>query len=264
MNIINAIISGILEGLTEFLPVSSTGHLILAHSAMGIREDEFVKSFQIAIQLGAILAVVVVYYKRFFQNLELYKKLIVAFIPTWIAGYLLRKMIREYLFNTNVVGVSLVLGGVILLFADRLGKKNDKPIEKPEDIGMMNAFLIGVFQCIAMIPGISRAAATIIGGIYVGFEKKTAVEFSFLLAIPTMFAATGYDLLKTDQSFDAHQWTMIGLGGFTAFVCALMVVKSFIPLIEKYGFRAFGFYRIILGLAFLSLSYFGLLQLTEA
>lgn len=251
MNIIQTIILAIIEGLTEFLPVSSTGHMILASSAMKIHEDEFVKTFEIAIQLGAILAIALMYVKRFLQGIEIYTKLLVAFIPTAIIGFLAYDFIKEYLFNPIVVSVSLIIGGIVLIWIDKKVVSKETEVETLEKIPYKNAFFIGLMQCLAMIPGTSRAAATIIGGVFNRLDKKQATEFSFLLAIPTMFAATGYDLLKTPVNFSDDEIMLLGIGLVFAFISAWFAVKLFLKLVENYGFKHFGYYRIIIGLIFL-------------
>jgi len=251
MNIIQTIILAIIEGLTEFLPVSSTGHMILASSAMKIHEDEFVKTFEIFIQLGAILAIALMYIKRFLQGIEIYTKLFVAFIPTAIIGFLAYDFIKTYLFNPVVVSISLILGGIVLIWVDKRVVSTESKVDTLEKIPFKNAFYIGLMQCLSMIPGTSRAAATIIGGVFNKLDKKQATEFSFLLAIPTMFAATGYDLLKSPVNFDKHEITLLAIGLLFAFVSAWFAVKIFLKIVENYGFKHFGYYRIIIGLIFL-------------
>jgi undecaprenyl-diphosphatase len=251
MGIIETIILAIIEGLTEFLPVSSTGHMILASSAMKIHEDEFVKTFEIFIQLGAILAIALMYIKRFLQGIEIYTKLLVAFIPTAVIGFLAYDFIKAYLFNPVVVSISLILGGIVLIWIDKRVVNKQTEVETLESIPIKNAFFIGLMQCLSMIPGTSRAAATIIGGVFNKLDKKQATEFSFLLAIPTMFAATGYDLLKTPVDFDTHEITLLSIGLLFAFVSAWFAVKIFLRIVENYGFKHFGYYRIIIGLIFL-------------
>jgi undecaprenyl-diphosphatase len=247
---------GIIEGLTEFLPVSSTGHMILASAAMGIGKEEFVKSFEIVIQLGAILSVLTLYYKRFLVSAEIYLKLIAAFIPTGIVGLLAYKTIKRYLFNPFIVSGTLIAGGIALILFDRWTEGRKARFASTENISYGGAVLIGFVQCISMIPGVSRAAAAIFGGLLAGFDREQATEFSFLLAIPTMFAATGYDLFKTSAHFNGGQWTFLLAGGVVAFLSALVAVKAFIALVPKYGFRYFGYYRIFLGALFLAVSLF--------
>ena len=252
MSILQAIILAIIEGLTEFLPVSSTGHMILASTIMGIQEAAFVDNFEIAIQLGAILAIVLLYARRFLVGINLYIKLAIAFFPTAVIGFLAYGFIKAYLFNSTVVAISLIFGGIVLVVLDKFTKGDGS--DPGVDIDQMtnkNAFLIGLFQCISMIPGVSRAAATIIGGISTGLSKKQAMEFSFLLAVPTMFAATGYDLLKSSFSFSKEEVTLLGIGMIISFVTAIFAVKLFVKLVENYGFKQFGYYRIVIGVLFL-------------
>ena len=251
MTIIEVFVLGIIEGLTEFLPVSSTGHLILASNLMGTSNDDFLKTFEIAIQLGAILSVVIIYFKRFIVGLNIYKKLFVAFIPTGIVGFLAYKTIKLYLFNPYIVSTMLILGGIALIVLDRWSASRVSTFEKAEDLPLSGAFIVGLVQCLSMIPGVSRAAATIFGGLIAGLDRKQATEFSFLLAVPTMCAATGYDLLKTGTGFNNEQWLLLAMGGLVSFVSAMIAIKFFIYAVARYGFRHFGYYRILIGLAFL-------------
>jgi len=253
MGIFETIILAIIEGLTEFLPVSSTGHMILASAAMKIQETEFLKTFEIAIQLGAILAIVLMYIKRFLQGIEIYLKLAAAFIPTAIVGFLAYGFIKSVLFSPIVVSVSLIVGGIILVLIDRRVVSRTSTTETLEKIPYKNAFYIGLIQCLSMIPGTSRAAATIVGGVFNGLDKKQATEFSFLLAVPTMFAATGYDLLKTPVNFTRHEILLLAIGLIGAFISAWIAVKIFLSIVEKYGFKHFGYYRIAIGIIFLLL-----------
>lgn len=251
MGIFETIVLAIIEGLTEFLPVSSTGHMILASSAMNIHDDEFVKTFEIVIQLGAIFAIALMYIKRFFQGITIYTKLFIAFIPTVIIGFAAYDFIKAYLFNPIVVSISLIIGGVILIWIDNKVMNTESETDSLENIPYKNAFYIGLMQCLSMIPGTSRAAATIIGGVFNKLNKKQATEFSFLLAIPTMFAATGYDLLKTPANFDKPEIIMLIIGLVFAFISAWFAVKIFLKIVENYGFKYFGYYRIIIGSIFL-------------
>lgn len=255
MNFIQAIILAIVEGLTEFLPVSSTGHMILVSALMGLNDDNFVKSFEIAIQMGAILSVVVLYYKKFLVSIDIYLKLITAFLPTGIIGFFAYKTIKTYLFNPIVVSIALIIGGVILIILDKWSEKRKSSIDSIENVSYPKALVIGLIQCLSMIPGMSRAASTIFGGLLAGFDRKQAAEFSFLLAIPTMFAATGYDLLKTGTDFTSHQYQLLGVGCVFAFIFALLAIKTFITFIAKYGFTIFGYYRIVIGILFLIISW---------
>lgn len=249
MNFWQAIILAIVEGITEFLPISSTGHMIIASSVMGISESEFVKMFTVNIQFGAILSVVVLYWKRFFQSLDFYYKLFVAFLPAAFFGLLLNDLIDSLLENVTVVAVTLLVGGIILLFIDKIANTT----EDNKEITFPKALKIGFFQCIAMIPGVSRSAATIIGGMFLGFSRKQAAEFSFFLAVPTMAAAAGYKFLKTYESIQADDIQILLIGNFVAFVVAMLAIRFFISFLTKYGFKVFGYYRIILGLVLLGL-----------
>jgi len=251
MTLIQSIIIAIIEGITEFLPISSTGHMILASSLMKIHEDDFVKTFEISIQLGAIMAIVFMYIKRFLQGITIYLKLAIAFIPTAIVGFFAYSFIKAYLFNPVIVAVSLIVGGIILILIDRKVVSRKSQTDVLENITYKNAFFIGLIQCFSMIPGVSRAAATIIGGVFNGLDKKQATEFSFLLAVPTMFAASGYDLLKTPVVFTNHEIILLSIGFIIAMVTAWIAVKIFIKLVENYGFKYFGYYRIIIGIIFL-------------
>lgn len=251
MDILQAIILSIVEGITEFLPVSSTGHMILASYIMKIHEHAFVKTFEIGIQIGAILAIVMLYYKRFIQGLTIYIKLFIAFIPTAVVGFLAYKTIKTYLFNPLGVSLALIIGGVILIVIDKWVVTRESRYAEIEEISYKNAFLIGLAQCVSMIPGVSRAAATIIGGVANGLNKKQATEFSFLLAVPTMCAATGYDLLKTDATFSSHELMLLAIGLVGAFISAWLAVKLFIRFVENHGFKTFGYYRIFIVIVFL-------------
>lgn len=253
MTIIQAIIIAIVEGLTEFLPVSSTGHMILTSSILGVENNAFLKTFEISIQLGAILAIVIMYIKRFFKSFEIYIKLIAAFIPTALVGFLAYGFIKEYLFNPMIVAVTLIVGGIILILINRKMVSQVSKYKEVEDVSVKNAFFIGLIQCISMIPGVSRAAATIVGGTFNGFNKKQAMEFSFLLAVPTMAAATGYDLLKTSVQFSHNDIVLLIVGLVTAFIVAWIAVKAFISFVEKHGFAFFGWYRIAIGILYLIL-----------
>ncbi|MCF0040900.1 undecaprenyl-diphosphate phosphatase [Dyadobacter fanqingshengii] len=249
MSIWQAIILAIVEGITEFLPVSSTGHMIIASSFMGISHLEFTKMFTVNIQFGAILSVLVLYWKRFFQTTDFYFKLFVAFLPAAIIGFLLNDFIDAMLENVVVVAVSLLVGGIILIFIDRIANDNTRERE----ISYFDALKIGFFQCIAMIPGVSRSASTIIGGMLQGLSRKQAAEFSFFLAVPTMAAAGGYKLLKTYDTIQAEDIKILLIGNLVAFVVAMLAIKFFISFLTKYGFKVFGYYRIILGLILLGL-----------
>lgn len=248
MSFLQALILAVIEGLTEFLPVSSTGHMIIGSSVMGIQSDPFVKLFTVCIQLGAILSVVVLYFKRFFKTINFYIKLVVAFIPAAIFGVLLSDKIDEMLESPLTVGVSLVVGGVILLFVDKWF--NQPTITEEEDISYLTALKIGFFQCLAMIPGVSRSGASIVGGMSQKLSRKAAAEFSFFLAVPTMFAATAKKLLdfyKEGHTISTEQIQLLAFGNVVAFIIALLAIKSFIGYLNRNGFKLFGWYRIIVG-----------------
>lgn len=249
MSIIQAIIIAIVEGITEFLPVSSTGHMIITQELLGIEITEFVKAFTVNIQFGAILSVIVLYWKRFFQTLDFYYKLFVAFLPAAVIGFLASDFIDSLLENVVVVAVMLVLGGIVLIFVD---KWFNKPKED-QTISYPTALKIGFYQCIAMIPGVSRSAATIIGGMTQKLDRKTAAEFSFFLAVPTMFAASAYKLLENYKSIDSSNINLLVIGNVVAFVVALIAIKTFISFVTRYGFKVFGYYRIVVGVAILVL-----------
>lgn len=257
MSILHAIILAIIEGLTEFLPVSSTGHMIIGSSLMGIASDPFTKLFTIAIQLGAILSVIVLYWKRFFQSFDFYFKLFVAFLPAAIVGFLFNDEIDALLERVDVVGYTLLIGGIFFLFVDAIFKGNESS-EKQMDYP--SALKIGFFQIIAMVPGVSRSAATIIGGLSQKFSKTAAAEFSFFLAVPTMLAATVYKMYKYIDGggkFEANEITLFAIGNVVAFIVAIIAIKSFISFLTKHGFKVFGYYRIALGAVILILYYLG-------
>lgn len=266
MTLIQSIIISIVEGITEFLPISSTGHMIIAERLLMLpKNDVFTKLFTIAIQSGAILSVVVLYWKKFFDftKWQFYLKLIVAVVPALVIGFLLSDKIDELLDSPTTVAYSMLIGGVILLFVDKVFTK--PIVERERNINFKQAFVIGIWQCLAMIPGVSRSAASIIGGMQQRLTRRVAAEFSFFLAVPTMAAATGYKLLKT---FNEHpeiiksdkNLLMLGLGNLIAFVVAMLAIKFFIRYLQKSGFRLFGWYRIIVGAALLVLIYTGYLR----
>jgi undecaprenyl-diphosphatase len=230
--------------------------MILASAALNIGNDEFVKTFEVAIQLGAIMAIVLLYARKFLTSFKLYPKLIVAVIPALAIGFLAHSFIKAYLFNAIVVSVTLIIGGVILILIDKWLVGKESEVAEVEDLSYAHALKIGFAQCAAMIPGVSRAAASIVGGVFNGFNKKQATEFSFLLAVPTMVAATGYDLLKTVKEgavvIGSHEIKLLIIGSVVAFIFAWIAVKIFLKLVENYGFKHFGYYRIIIGIAFLT------------
>lgn len=284
MSIFEVIIIAIVEGLTEFLPVSSTGHMIIAQSLLGVESSEFVKAFTVIIQFGAILSVIVLYWNRFFnvrkgypaeiQNkgflrkmiykYDFYWKLLLGFIPAAVLGFLFNDYVEQMLESVTVVAVMLVLGGIVMLFVDQWFNKP----KEDQTLSEKSAFTIGLFQCIAMIPGVSRSMATIVGGMTQGLTRKNAAEFSFFLAVPTMAAATGYSFYKLirvpdgglfdfDFSILVDNMTALIVGNVVAFVVALLAIKFFIGFVTKYGFKLFGWYRIVVGIILLILIFTG-------
>jgi undecaprenyl-diphosphatase len=248
MTAYQAILLAVIEGLTEFLPVSSTGHMILGSSLMGIQSDNFVKLFTVAIQLGAILSVIVLYFKRFFQTIGFYFKLLVAFLPAVFFGLLLSDKIDQLLESPLGVAIALLIGGVILLFVDKWFK--DGNIDNTDDISYGTAFKIGLFQCISMIPGVSRSASTIVGGMSQKLSRKAAAEFSFFLAVPTMFGATAkklFDFYQDGFVISREQVNLLLIGNIVAFIVAMLAIRYFITFLQTRGFRIFGWYRIIVG-----------------
>jgi undecaprenyl-diphosphatase len=263
MTTIESIIIAIVEGLTEFLPISSTGHMIIAEKLLAIPSTEFTKVFTVAIQLGAILAVVVLYWKKFFdfKNGQFYLKLIAGVIPALVFGWLFSKKIDLLLESALTVSISLLLGGIVLLFIEKLLK--DPSIHSEKEVGFKQAGIIGLWQCIAMIPGVSRSAASIIGGMQQKLTRNAAAEFSFFLAVPTMLAATGYKLLKffkESGGFSAKEIQLLVIGNVVAFIVAVLAIKLFIGFLKKYGFRIWGVYRIIVGVIMLVLIYQGIIK----
>jgi undecaprenyl-diphosphatase len=248
-----ALILSIVEGLTEFLPVSSTGHMILTEGILGMKSNDFIQAFIINIQFGAILSVVVLYWKRFFQTLSFYYKLFVAFLPAAIIGLSLIHYIDELLQSVYVVAVMLILGGIVLVFVDKWFKNP----AKNQEVTYKKALVIGFYQVLSMIPGTSRSAATIIGGMTQKLTKKTAAEFSFFLAVPTMFAASGYKLLENYKAINTSNIGLLLFGNIVAFVVAMFAIKSFISFLTNHGFKLFGYYRIVVGLTILILYFFG-------
>ncbi|NOU48588.1 MAG: undecaprenyl-diphosphate phosphatase [Bacteroidales bacterium] len=247
MTFFQAIVIAIVEGITEFLPISSTGHMMITQELLGMEITDFVKAFTVNIQFGAILSVIVLYWKKFFQTVDFYYKLFIAFIPAAILGFIASDFIDSMLENVVVVAVTLLLGGIVLVFVDKWFNKK----ETIETISYPSAFKIGLYQCIAMIPGVSRSAATIIGGMTQKLDRKTAAEFSFFLAVPTMFAASAYKLLKNYQTISKDDIDILLVGNVVAFVVALLAIKTFIGILTRYGFKYFGYYRIIVGLVIL-------------
>ena len=249
MSLLHALILGIVEGITEFLPVSSTAHLILTSHLLRIAESEFVKSFEIIIQLGAILSVVVLYWSRFW-NWDVLKKLVVAVIPTGVIGLTVYKTIKGYLLgNIPVVLAALFVGGIALIIFERFQKGRTEADVDFSEITYRKAFLIGLFQAIAVIPGVSRSAATIVGGSLIGVSKRTIVDFSFMLAVPTMIAASGLELVKGRSALAGH-YDMLAVGFVVSFITAIIAIKSFLGYIKTRDFSAFGWYRIALAVVY--------------
>ena len=260
MTIFESIIISIVEGITEFIPISSTGHMIITEKLLHLADDDFLKVFTVAIQLGAILAVVVLYWKKFFDfsRWQFYVKLAVAVLPALIIGFLFSKKIDLLLDSAITVAISMLAGGIVLLFIDKAFK--NPVIRDEKQVTYLNGFIIGIWQCIAMIPGVSRSAASIIGGMQQRLTRSASAEFSFFLAVPTMLAATGYKLYKYTKengAFSSEQIKLLSIGNVVAFVVALLAIKFFISFLKKYGFRIWGVYRIIVGIALLILIYTG-------
>ena len=251
MNFLNTIILSIVEGLTEFLPISSTGHMVLVSKLLSIMQTDFVKSFEIIIQLGSIFAVIILYWNSISKNINIWKKILTAFVPTAIIGFLLYKIIKTvFLGNPLITLLALFVGGVLLIILEKIYKEKEHHSDKIEKISFKNAFLIGIFQSIAVIPGVSRSAATIIPALLLGTKRKTAVEFSFLLAIPTMLAATSLDLLKSNFSFTPYEYLILLTGFIGSFLVAIIAVKFLLNFIKKHTFIPFGIYRIILAIVY--------------
>lgn len=280
MTTAEAVILAVVEGLTEYLPVSSTGHLILAEAALKMRDSAFARTYIVNVQFGAILSVIFLYRKRFFQSIEFYFKLFVAFIPAAILGYLLNDQIDKLLSSVTTVAIALIVGGVILILVDKIfhrqivdalhdddtttvnavdefGIEYKKEVLKKLEVGWMQAFIIGCFQCIAMIPGVSRSAATIVGGMSQKLNIKRSAEFSFFLAVPTISAAALYKLLKNHDVVTGDNIDFLIIGNVVSFIVGMIAIKFFIGLITRHGLKIFGFYRIILGVAILILMAMG-------
>ena len=288
MDTIQSIILGIVEGLTEFLPISSTGHMIITEKLLRLTESDFIKVFTVAIQLGAIMAVVALYWRKFFdfKRWQFYVKLAIAVVPALVLGFLFSKKIDSLLESSTTVAISMLAGGIILLFVDRMFNNeniditsvksstvpneirnqedylNDElpAIDTEQKISYVKAFIIGLWQCIAMIPGVSRSAASIVGGMQQKLTRSAAAEFSFFLAVPTMMAATGYKLLKYYKErggFSSNEIRQLAIGNVVAFVVAMLAIKFFIGFLKKHGFTVWGWYRIIVGIVLLILIYTG-------
>lgn len=250
MNIIQTLILSVVEGITEYLPISSTAHLVLTSRIIGLTQTEFIKTFEISIQLGAILAVVALYWRRFLVDRKLIKNLIIAFIPASIIGFFFYKFIKNILIGNYAVTLwALFLGSIALILIERLLKKRKQDLDLKK-LTLKNSFIIGIFQSVSVIPGVSRAAATIIGGLIMGLSRESATEFSFLLAVPTMLAATGLDFVNSYKLFNSTQFLTLGIGFTFSFVTAILAIKFLISFVKKHDFTVFGVYRIILAMVY--------------
>ncbi|MFA6169685.1 MAG: undecaprenyl-diphosphate phosphatase [Candidatus Margulisiibacteriota bacterium] len=257
MDIWQSLIFGLVEGITEFLPISSTAHLVLTAKALAIPQTDFVKSFEIVIQFGAILSVIVLYWRRFLLDLESLKRVLAAFVPTALLGFFLYKVIKNYLISSETIIVwALFLGGVVLILFELFHREQEGALEDIGKLPYSKCVAIGLFQSLAMFPGVSRSAATIIGGLLLGLKRSTIVEFSFLLAVPTMLAASAYDLLKSGGSFSSGEFGVLAVGFVVSFVVAILSIRFFLAYIKNHTFISFGIYRIIIALFFASLYIF--------
>jgi undecaprenyl-diphosphatase len=246
MDAAQALLLGIVEGVTEFLPISSTAHLMLTRRLLGLPDTSFQKTFEIAIQFGAILAVVVLYWHRLLVEWRVLLRVLIAFVPTGLLGFTLYRIIKDVLQESHSIALaSLAIGGVVLIAFDLLHREPANAVKSPEGIAYWKCVLIGLAQALAMIPGVSRAAATIIGGLSLGLSRKTAVEFSFLLAVPTMTAATAYDVWKTRDALSLENVNLLLIGLVTSFVVALLTVQLFLRFLRTHTFLGFGIYRIV-------------------
>jgi undecaprenyl-diphosphatase len=253
MDIVQSIILGIIEGFTEFLPISSTGHLIVASELMGIEQDSITKSYEVIIQLAAILAVAFLYRDKFsIKKIELWIKLAISFFPLGLVGLLFHKQIKSF-FTIEVVAPMFIIGGIVFLIVEYFYKEQDHYVSEVEAITYRQSIWIGVAQVFALVPGTSRAGSTIIGALLTGVNRKTSAEYSFLLAIPVMIAASGFDLYKNHQEFSNANWTVLIVGFVVSFLVAVITIKLFLHVLNKFTFRGFGIYRIIFGLLLLTL-----------
>lgn len=251
MTLIQSLILGIVEGITEYLPISSTGHLILVSRLLSVPSTDFAKSFEIFIQLGAICAIIVLFVRKIFQEIRLWPKILAAFLPTAIAGLLLYKLIKQALLgNVLVTAAALFLGGLAFLFLERYFRNKKPTTEHLADISWKQAVAVGSAQILSLVPGVSRSASSILGGQAAGLSREVAVEFSFFLAIPTMVAATGYDLLKSGFAFSADEYRLLAVGFAAAFVTAIIAVRFFLSYIRTHTFVPFGIYRMIVAVLF--------------
>jgi len=250
MTIIETVVLGIVEGLSEFLPISSTGHLILASAMMKLKQTDAHKVFEVTIQSGAMLAVIFIYHKQLASRSELLKKLCFAFLPTGILGFLLYKLVKSF-FQPSLVSYMLIAGGIAFIVIERCIKDRPASVAGIEDISYRQAFTIGLIQSLSMVPGVSRSGATIMGGLLTGLNRKDATEFSFLLALPTMLAATAYDIYKNHAIFNLGDWENILVGFITSFIFAVIGIKALLKFITSHTFIPFGIYRIVVGVLFL-------------
>jgi len=255
MDILQTIIIATVEGITEFLPISSTGHMIIAEKLLNVESSNFVKMFTVCVQFGAILSVIVLYWKKFIQSMDFYFKLFVAFLPAAIFGLLFKKYIDIMLDSALVVAITLIVGGIFLIFVDKIFK--DESVN--QDISYPKSLIIGLFQVISMIPGVSRSAATIIGGLSQKLNRKNAAEFSFFLAVPTMFAASVLKIFDAYKQINSDNIQILLIGNVIAFIVALLAIKGFITYLVKHGFKIFGYYRILIGLIILILILIGVI-----
>ncbi len=253
MDIFQSIILGIIEGFTEFLPISSTGHMIVASKFLGLPQSENIKAFEVIIQLAAILAVVVIYKEKFsLKKIELWKKLMIAYLPLAIVGFIFRHQIKE-LFSIQIVATMFIVGGVIFLIVEKFYKAKEHFVSRVEDVTYKQSLWIGIAQVFALIPGTSRAGSTIIGGLLVGLDRKVSAEFSFLLAFPVMLTVSGYDLLKHYKEFSSENILTLGIGFLVSFIVAFITIKLFLSFLERFTFVSFGVYRILFGVLLLTL-----------
>lgn len=251
MDLYQALILSLVEGITEFLPISSTGHLVLASNLIGLSQTNFVKSFEIFIQLGAIMGVVFLYWRTLLRDIKIWQRILVAFFPTAVVGFTLYPLIKNVLLgNLYITLGALFIGGIVLIAIELLHKEKAGSVDKISELSIKNAFIIGIFQSVSVIPGVSRAAATIIGGLLLGAKRKTATEFSFILAIPTMLAATVYDMTKSSFSFSSYEYFILLVGFVFSFFFAILAMRFLISYIEKHSFVYFGIYRIILSIIY--------------
>lgn len=251
MNFIEAFILSVIEGITEFLPISSTGHMIIASHLMGIAENQFVKNFEVMIQLGAIFSVLFIYKNKFMQSSRFYLKLFIAFLPTGILGFLLKDFVNMWLESIVIVGVSLILGGFVLIWSDRHFQHLQTQGKSDEDLNWMQLMSLGLWQSLALIPGVSRSGATIIGGLFSGLHRQSATEFSFFLAVPTMAAATLYKFAKGYSTMTSDQFVILAFGFVISFIVAILAIRFFVKMVSQQGFKYFGYYRILIGLLIL-------------